>query len=123
MYILYPGVIYGPGNLNVWKYCSEKSDSFFEWKDAFWIAAQAWSYVFVQDVVNGFVKVIEGTPPSNRYILGGENHLANHFTRPFRKSQEKNRQRLTCLSAWQRWLDMANICLQNYLDVNLRVDS
>jgi nucleoside-diphosphate-sugar epimerase len=36
-------------------------------------------HAFVQDVVQGFVKVLEGDPPSRRYILGGDNRSGEEF--------------------------------------------
>ena len=79
LYILYPAVIYGPGNLTYGNIVAKNLIPFLNGKMPFGLPLKAWSYVFVQDVVNGFVKVIENTPPSNRYILGGENHTGESF--------------------------------------------
>jgi farnesol dehydrogenase len=79
VYILYPAVIYGPGNLTYGNIVAKNLIPFLKGLMPFGLPLKAWSYVFVQDVVNGFVKVIEGNPPSNRYILGGENHTGESF--------------------------------------------
>jgi farnesol dehydrogenase len=79
LYILYPAVIYGPGNLTYGNIVAKNLIPFLNGRMPFGLPLKAWSYVFVQDVVNGFLKVIEGTPVSNRYILGGDNHTGESF--------------------------------------------
>jgi farnesol dehydrogenase len=79
LYILYPAVIYGPGNLTYGNIVAKNLIPFLNGRMPFGLPLKAWSYVFVQDVVDGFVKVIVGTPPSKRYILGGENHTGQSF--------------------------------------------
>ncbi|MCI0417016.1 NAD-dependent epimerase/dehydratase family protein [bacterium] len=79
LYILYPAIIYGPGNMTDGNIVAKNLIPFLNGKMPFGLPLHSWSYVFVNDVVNGFVKVIEGTPPSNRYILGGENHTGESF--------------------------------------------
>lgn len=79
LYILYPAVIYGPGNLTYGNIVAKNLIPFLNGWMPFGLPLKAWSYVFVQDVVNGFLKVIEGSPPSNRYILGGDNHTGESF--------------------------------------------
>ncbi|MCI0442428.1 NAD-dependent epimerase/dehydratase family protein [bacterium] len=79
LYILYPGVIYGPGNLTYGNIVAKNLIPFLNGRMPFGLPLHSWNYVFVKDVVNGFMKVIEGTPPSNRYILGGENHDGKSF--------------------------------------------
>jgi NAD+-dependent farnesol dehydrogenase len=79
LYILYPGVIYGPGNLTDGNIVAKNLIPFLNGRMPFGLPLLSWNYVFVNDVVNGFMKVIETKPPSNRYILGGENHDGKSF--------------------------------------------
>jgi farnesol dehydrogenase len=79
LYILYPGVIYGPGNMTDGNIVAKNLIPFLNGRMPFGLTLQDWSYAFVQDVVNGVVKVVEEDPPSRRYILGGENHSGRSF--------------------------------------------
>jgi farnesol dehydrogenase len=79
LYILYPGIIYGPGNMTDGNIVAKNLIPFLNGKMPFGLPIKSWSYVFVRDVVNGFVQVLEGNPESNRYILGGENHTGQSF--------------------------------------------
>jgi len=79
LYVLYPGVIYGPGNLTDGNLVAKNIIPFLNGTMPFGMAIRAWSYAFVQDVVQGFVKVIEGVPPSRRYVLGGDNRTGEEF--------------------------------------------
>jgi NAD+-dependent farnesol dehydrogenase len=73
IYILYPGVIYGPGNLTDGNIVAKNLIPFLNGTMPFGLSIKDWCYSFVQDVVRGFVHVIETEVPSRRYILGGEN--------------------------------------------------
>jgi len=79
LYILYPGVIYGPGNLTDGNIVAKSLIPFLNGKMPFGLALKEWSYSYVQDVVNGFIKVIEEQPASKRYILGGDNQTGESF--------------------------------------------
>jgi farnesol dehydrogenase len=79
IYILYPGVIYGPGNLTYGNIVAKNLIPFLNGTMPFGLAIQDWCYSFVRDVVHGFVHVIEKDPPSHRYILGGENISGKMF--------------------------------------------
>jgi farnesol dehydrogenase len=79
LYVLYPGVIYGPGNLTDGNLVARNIIPFLNGRMPFGVAIQAWSYAFIQDVVQGFVRVVEGAPPSRRYILGGDNRTGADF--------------------------------------------
>lgn len=79
VYILYPGIIYGPGNLTAGNIVARNLIPFLNGKMPFGLPILSWSYVTVHDVVNGFIKVIEGNPPSRRYILGGDNQSGEAF--------------------------------------------
>lgn len=77
--ILYPGIIYGPGNLTDGNIVAKNLIPFLNGRMPFGLPIKSWSYVCVKDVVQGFIKVIEGAPPSRRYILGGDNHSGESF--------------------------------------------
>ena len=79
IYILYPGVIYGPGNLTDGNIVAKNLIPFLNGTNPFGVSIKDWCYSFVQDVVKGFVRVIETEPPSHRYILGGENVSGETF--------------------------------------------
>jgi len=79
VYVLYPGVIYGPGNLTDGNIVAKNIIPFLNGQMPFGMAIKVWSYSYVKDVVAGFIKVIEGNPPSHRYILGGDNQSGEQF--------------------------------------------
>jgi farnesol dehydrogenase len=79
LYVLYPGVIYGPGNLTDGNLVARNIIPVLNGTMPFGMSLQAWSYAYIDDVVAGFVKVVEGTPPSRRYILGGDNRTGAEF--------------------------------------------
>ena len=79
LYILYPGVIYGPGNLTDGNIIAKNVIPFLNGKMPFGLGIKTWSYAFIRDVVDAFVKVIEQDPPSHRYILGGDNQDGPSF--------------------------------------------
>jgi NAD+-dependent farnesol dehydrogenase len=79
LHILYPAIIYGPGNMTHGNIVAKNLIPFLNGRMPFGLPLRSWNYVFVKDVVDGFMKVIEGSPPSNRYILGGENHDGQSF--------------------------------------------
>jgi farnesol dehydrogenase len=77
--ILYPGVIYGSGSLTDGNIIAKNLIPFLNGKMPFGLDLKAWSYAFIQDIVQAFVKIIENTPPSRRYILGGQNLTGPEF--------------------------------------------
>ena len=77
--IVYPGVIYGSGSLTDGNIIAKNIIPFLNGKMPFGIKLRAWSYAFIQDVVGAFVRLIEETFPSNRYILGGDNQTGSEF--------------------------------------------
>lgn len=81
VYILYPGIIYGPGNMTDGNIVAKNLIPFLNGKMPFGLPIKSWSYVYIQDVVNGFIQVLEGNPQSQRYILGGDNHTGESFYR------------------------------------------
>jgi farnesol dehydrogenase len=83
--IVYPGVIYGPGTLTDGNIIARNVIPFLNGRMPFGLAIQVWSYAFVQDVVRAFVTLVEGDPPSRRYILGGDNQSGPDFYRALQK--------------------------------------
>jgi len=79
LYVLYPGVIYGPGNLTDGNLVARNIIPVLNGTMPFGMSLLAWSYAYIDDVVAGFVKVVEETPPSRRYILGGDNRTGSEF--------------------------------------------
>jgi farnesol dehydrogenase len=79
IYILYPGVIYGPGNLTDGNIVAKNLIPFLNGKMPFGLPIKTWSYAYMDDVIGGFLRVIEEDAPSHRYILGGENHSGESF--------------------------------------------
>src|SRR5262249_32793416 len=77
--ILYPGVIYGPGNLTDGNIVAKNMIPLLNGRMPFGMKLLPWCYSFVNDVVDAFVKVIETDPPSKRYILGGDNRSGVEF--------------------------------------------
>jgi farnesol dehydrogenase len=79
--VIYPGVIYGPGNLTHGNIIARNLVPFLNGRMPFGASIKTWSYAYVQDVVSGFVRIVEGDPPSRRYILGGDNRSGEEFYR------------------------------------------
>ena len=77
--ILYPGVIYGPGNLTDGNIIAKNIIPFLNGKMPLGMSIQSWSYSFAPDLVRMFVKIVEESVPSNRYILGGDNQSGSEF--------------------------------------------
>jgi NAD+-dependent farnesol dehydrogenase len=79
VYVLYPGVIYGPGNLTAGNIIAKNMIPFLKGLMPFGLSIKEWCYSYIEDVVQGFVTVIENQPAQHRYILGGENHSGASF--------------------------------------------
>src|SRR4030095_392982 len=77
--IIYPGVIYGPGSLTDGNIIAKNIIPLLNGKMPFGLGILVWSYAFVDDVVEAFVKIVEQETPSQRYILGGENRSGAEF--------------------------------------------
>lgn len=89
VYALYPGVIYGPGALTAGNIVAKSILPFLKGRLPFGVPIRSWSYSYVEDVVDGFVKTIEGKPPSRRYILGGDNKDGAEFYRALSEASGK----------------------------------
>jgi len=77
--IIYPGVIYGPGSLTDGNIIAKNIIPLLNGRMPFGLGILVWSYAFVDDVVEAFVKIVEQETPSPRYILGGENRSGSEF--------------------------------------------
>lgn len=77
--IIYPGVIYGPGNLTDGNIIAKNIIPLLNGKMPFGLSILTWSYAYVADVIAAFLKVIETETPSGRYILGGDNRTGEEF--------------------------------------------
>lgn len=79
--ILYPGVIYGPGELTqgnivvnlIQQYLNRKLPGLLG------DGTKQWNYVYIDDVVAGHILAMEKAVPGSRYILGGENASMQAF--------------------------------------------
>ncbi|MCX7919700.1 MAG: SDR family oxidoreductase [bacterium] len=79
--ILYPGVIYGPGEMTqgnivvnlIQQYLNRKLPGLLG------DGSKQWNYVYVDDVVTGHILALEKAPLGARYILGGENASIQTF--------------------------------------------
>ena len=79
--ILYPGVIYGPGELTqgnivvnlIQQYLNRKLPGLLG------DGSKQWNYVYIDDVVNGHILALEKALLGSRYILGGENASMQAF--------------------------------------------
>ncbi|MDX1996664.1 MAG: NAD-dependent epimerase/dehydratase family protein [Thermoanaerobaculia bacterium] len=81
--VVYPGVIYGPGELtegnivvrHVLDLIAKKLPALLGKPE------RRWNYVFVEDVVAGIMAAVERAPVGQRYVLGGENVTQAEFYR------------------------------------------
>jgi farnesol dehydrogenase len=79
--ILYPGVVYGPGdrtdgNLVVQMVADHLAGRF---PGIVGPGDRLWSYAFVEDVAAGHVAALERAAPGSRYFLAGENATMNEL--------------------------------------------
>ncbi len=79
--VVYPGVIYGPGELTEGNIIVRLLLDIVNGKLPGWIgtAERNWNYSYVEDVANGIVQVLEQAPAGQRYVLGGENVTHRDF--------------------------------------------
>lgn len=73
--VVYPGVIYGPGELTEGNIVVRHILDLVHGRLPALIGKpiRRWNYVFVEDVARGVALTLEKTPPGGRYVLGGEN--------------------------------------------------
>jgi farnesol dehydrogenase len=79
--VVYPGVIYGPGEMTEGNIVVRHVLDLIRRKLPALIGSpeRLWNYVFVDDVARGVRLVLERGGPGRRYILGGENVTLGHF--------------------------------------------
>jgi len=79
--ILYPGVIYGPGELTEGNLVAGIIRDFINRKlpGKLGKGDKKWCYAFIDDVVSGHISALKKGKPGEGYILGGENRSANEF--------------------------------------------
>lgn len=79
--VVYPGVIYGPGELtegnivvrHVLDLAQKRLPALLGKAD------KVWNYSFVEDVASGIVRVLEQAPAGERYVLAGDNVTQGEF--------------------------------------------
>jgi nucleoside-diphosphate-sugar epimerase len=81
--VVYPGVIYGPGELtegniivrHILDLAHKRLPALLGKPE------RRWNYAFVEDVATGAMRVLEAAPAGGRYVLGGENITSAEFYR------------------------------------------
>ena len=79
--ILYPGVIYGPGEVTAGNIVVNLIQQYLNRKlpGLLGDGSKQWNYVYINDVVTGHILALEKALPGTRYILGGENASMQAF--------------------------------------------
>ncbi|MDI6784371.1 MAG: SDR family oxidoreductase [bacterium] len=79
--ILYPGVIYGPGELTQGNIVVNLIQQYLKRKlpGLLGDGSKQWNYGYIDNVVNGHILALEKALPGARYILGGENASMQTF--------------------------------------------
>ena len=79
--VVYPGVIYGPGELTegniVVRHVLDLANK--RLPALLGSPKHIWNYSFVEDVASGIVSVLEKAPAGERYVLGGDNVMQGDF--------------------------------------------
>jgi len=113
--VVYPGVIYGPGEITEGNIIVRLMLDIIRGRMPGWIgtAERNWCYVFVRDVADGIARVLEQAPVGARYVLGGENVRHRDFYAAISRATGMASPRLripdplaiatgACLRAWAR---------------------
>jgi len=81
--ILYPTVIFGPGELTDGNHVGRIVRDYLRRRLPGRVGrgSARWNYAFVEDVVRGHLLALERARPGSRYILGGENISMDDFLR------------------------------------------
>jgi nucleoside-diphosphate-sugar epimerase len=81
--VVYPAVIYGPGELTEGNIVVRHIQDLLAGKLPALLGRpeRRWNYVFVEDVASGIGRVLERALPGARYVLGGENVTQETFYR------------------------------------------
>jgi farnesol dehydrogenase len=79
--VIYPGVIYGPGEMTEGNIVVRHILDLIRRKLPGLIGSpdRRWNYVFVDDVARGVALALEKAPAGGRYVLGGENVRLGDF--------------------------------------------
>jgi NAD+-dependent farnesol dehydrogenase len=79
--VIYPGVIYGPGEMTEGNIVLRHVLDLVHGRLPALLGKpeRRWNYVFVDDVARGAALVLENAPPGGRYVLGGENVTQGDF--------------------------------------------
>ena len=79
--VVYPGVIYGPGELTEGNIVVRHVLDLVRRRVPVLLGRpeRLWNYVFVDDVAAGITAVLERGAPGSRYVLGGENVTQGDF--------------------------------------------
>lgn len=79
--VIYPGVIYGPGEMTEGNIVLRHVLDLVHGRLPALLGKpeRRWNYVFVDDVARGAAQVLENAPPGGRYVLGGENVTQGDF--------------------------------------------
>ncbi len=79
--VVYPGVIYGPGEMTEGNIVVRHILDLIHGRLPGLIGKpeRRWNYVYVEDVARGVVQALEKPGPGGRYVLGGENVTLGHF--------------------------------------------
>jgi len=73
--VLYPGIIYGPGKRTGGNLVAKLVEGFVYGRTPGLLGdgSQVWSYAYIDDVANGHLLALSGSPKGGEYVLGGEN--------------------------------------------------
>ena len=79
--VVYPGVIYGPGELTEGNIVVRHILDLIHRRlpALIGLPTRRWNYVYVEDVARGVAQALEKSPPAGRYVLGGENVTLGEF--------------------------------------------
>lgn len=79
--VVYPGVIYGPGEMTEGNIVVRHILDLIHGRLPALLGKpeRRWNYVHVDDVARGAVQALEKNPPGGRYVLGGENVTLAQF--------------------------------------------
>src|SRR6185295_17922971 len=79
--VVYPGVIYGPGEMTEGNIVVRHVLDLVRRKlpALIGLPTRRWNYAFVEDVARGIADVLERGAPGSRYVLGGENVTLGTF--------------------------------------------
>jgi farnesol dehydrogenase len=79
--VIYPGVIYGPGEMTEGNIVLRHVLDLVHGRLPALLGRpeRRWNYVFVDDVARGAALALESAPPGGRYMLGGENVTQGDF--------------------------------------------